>query len=592
MKQMLMLCCCLLTTAAINAQPGSLDYSFGDSGKVISGFQNKNIAESVLIQVDQKIILAGECSTGGIAVRYKTDGSIDSSFGINGIFITTEFQAGSKITAALQKDDKVVLAGALNGQLKLIRLLINGITDVSFGNNGIATINTGVGLEAGNVAIQNDGKIVVAADDFYSIYTARWLNNGQADSSYGANGLSKLVVWDSYYNNVRAIAVTPEDKIVIAGRSWDEYPAFITARILNNGILDTSFNKTGYVIDITDWSEFTIYPVGAYACIIQPDGKTIVAGTATLNYLMGIGFVLARYNIDGSRDKTFGYNGVLELNVNNGPSACNAIALQKDGKILAAGAQNTNFVLTRFTSSGFTDTTFGISNYTTLTDFGNDEAPHAISLMSNGKIVLAGSSYSLSENNIALARYNDDESRKQILITTIRRWLQHHNGIVWDNMSSVKNYAVQRSVNGVRWATVHSQQATVSNQSSIINSPLSTVNYYNDASPLPGTNYYRLQTTSVSGAVANSNVIAVTSDALNVSLAPNPAKNVLRIEGLPSSNKIKITVVDFSGNVVISQQLIANSSSYNLNIASLYAGNYVIKMDIKGEVVTKQFVKE
>jgi len=193
---------------------------------------------------------------------------------------------------------------------------------------------------------------------------------------------------------------------------------------------------------------------------------------------------------------------------------------------------------------------------------------------------------------LTLARYNNDLSKKQIIVTKIKKWLQHHNGIVWDNVTGVKSYTVQRSADGVRWATVYRLPITANSQSSIINSPLSTVNYYNDASPLPGTNYYRLQTTSMDGAVAYSNVIAISGQQSEISISPNPAKNVLRIEGLSSSNKTKITVVDLVGNVACSVQLKANSSSYNLNIATLKPGNYWLKLEVNGAVITKQFVKE
>jgi hypothetical protein len=165
-------------------------------------------------------------------------------------------------------------------------------------------------------------------------------------------------------------------------------------------------------------------------------------------------------------------------------------------------------------------------------------------------------------------------------------------------MPGAKSYVVQRSADGVKWATVYRSPITVNSQSPIVNSQLSTVNYYNDASPLPGTNYYRLQTTSMDGAMAYSNVIAINNEPSTISLSPNPAKNVLHIEGLSSSQNLptgrqaKITVVDLNGNVAWSVQLSANSSSYNLNIAALKPGNYWIKLEVNGEEVTKQFVKE
>ena len=142
-------------------------------------------------------------------------------------------------------------------------------------------------------------------------------------------------------------------------------------------------------------------------------------------------------------------------------------------------------------------------------------------------------------------------------------------GIEWDNMpGNVNSYAVQRSADGVNWTTVHRQQTIVNSQLSIVNSPLSTVNYYSDPSPLNGTNYYRLQTTSTGNVVANSNVIAVTSDNNTIKVSPNPAINSLHIEGLSSTQKTKLTVVDFGGNIKLQAEV--NGSDYNLNIPFLY----------------------
>jgi hypothetical protein len=207
-------------------------------------------------------------------------------------------------------------------------------------------------------------------------------------------------------------------------------------------------------------------------------------------------------------------------------------------------------------------------------------------LQPDGKIVAAGGSSDGITSYISLARYNNDQpNKKQIFITKLRRWLQHRNGFMWDNANGIKNYAVQRSGDGMNWATVNSQQSTVNRSTLTANN-----NYYNDPSPLNGTNYYRLQTTSVDGAVNYSNVIAVTADEDATKISPNPAKNNLQITGLSSSNKTKITVVDFSGNIKL--QAVANNTSYKLNIASLTTGNYLLKIEAGNNIVTKKFVKE
>src|ERR1700712_5008641 len=207
---------CLISVCLI-AQPGTLDSAFGNNGKVISTFQNYNTAESVLIEQDQKIIIAGRCNLGGIAVRYNTDGTIDSSFGNNGIFITAELQL--TVTGALDKDEKIILAGTYNNELRTIRLLHNGKIDSSYGKNGIASIVNTKSFTVKNIAIQNDNKITITADHYDNgIVAARWLSNGIPDSSFGTAAISEAVTSiEDGSTSVNTIAVTLDNKIVVAG---------------------------------------------------------------------------------------------------------------------------------------------------------------------------------------------------------------------------------------------------------------------------------------------------------------------------------------------------------------------------------------
>ena len=187
---------------------------------------------------------------------------------------------------------------------------------------------------------------------------------------------------------------------------------------------------------------------------------------------------------------------------------------------------------------------------------------------------------------IILARYNNDEiNKKQIIITKIKRWIQHHNGIEWDNMPGIQSYAVQKSMDGIHWTTVYRSQVTANTA------------HYSDPTPSStNTTYYRLQTTSTSNAFANSNVIAIRND-YDIKISPNPAQNILHVEGL--SANAKLTVVDFNGNVIVSRELSpvpsntgVVSNGYDLNVSSLHAGNYLLKIETNGEVVTRQFVKQ
>jgi uncharacterized delta-60 repeat protein len=569
-------------------------------------------------------------------------GILDNSFGNNGFVSGKKF--GELYTIIQQNDGKLLAAGGFTDlNASIIRLLNDGTLDSSFGNNGGTTTN--VGLGASKMLLTADGKILISdiyRDDNYKIqsYVAKFTTDGKLDSSFGINGISIIPMYNSSvsYNQM---ALTPDGSIIVGGGGVnDDFTQYsVTSKLSTNGIFDSSFGNNGYAFN----SAF--YYMKDLA--VQPDGKIVSAGQT-----FGYNFLFSRYNSDGSLDNSFGKDGneiftiggygspekiiiqpngklmiggvssemcALRLNANgsldetfgdsgkalidfkDSHSWAYDMVQQPDGKFILAGGASLEqtggkFALCRITNDGKLDSSFGVNGLQT-TAFSDNSNAYCAALQSDGKIVLGGF-YSRTNDDgdvrasYLIARYNNEFNKKQMLIAKIRRSLQHHNGIVWDNLPGIKSYTVQRSADGGRWTTVQSQQSTVNSQSSIGNAQLSTVNYYNDASPLPGTNYYRLQTTSVDGIVAYSNVIAINNEPLTISLAPNPIKNVLRIEGLSSSNKIKISVVDLGGNVACSVQLIANSSSYNLNIAALKPGNYWLKLEVNGEVITKQFVKE
>jgi uncharacterized delta-60 repeat protein len=592
------------------SQDGFLDPTFGDSGKVISATYNGGIYSS-LIQSDGKIIVGGtgtylngdKLLGGSLLARYNSDGNLDFSFADSGrgVYIladTTSF-IPTIYSIALQPDGKIVALGqpAQKGSLigfAVMRFNGDGTVDKSFGEDGITITKITASDIARAMTLLPDGKILVTGDlhnkinddnrSFITCYT----NDGHLDEGFGNMGIVTIVLDRAM--DINTIATTADNKIIIGGQYRIDFKN-ILMRFNNNGTPDISFGKNG-LAELSFDQSITSGTLKSIA--VTSDQKIIAGGWIGLNSGKQA-ITISRFTQDGFADSSFGTNAYTVTEYEDGNSYCNSVAIQTNGKIVAGGyfsnSQTGILTLVRYSQDGLIDTSFGSGGIQNTSFYGDDVGTSLI-IQKDGKIVLSGYSQIDSESKfvVVLARYNGDVSRRQILIAKIRRWLQHHNGIVWDNIPGVKSYAVQRSADGVRWTTIHTQQVTANSQSYIINSQQPTVNSYNDPSPSSGTNYYRLQTTSVSGAVVTSNIIAVANDALNVSLSPNPAKNTLLIAGLPANEKVKLTVADFSGNVKL--QALANASSYNLNIASLHAGNYVIKMDINSELVSKQFVKE
>jgi uncharacterized delta-60 repeat protein len=323
------------TASRLNAN-GTFDLSFkggdGIASTDISGFFDG--AEAVGIQPDGKIVVAGSAqnSTGGFdfaVVRYLTDGTLDTLFGGDGI-VTTDIRGNPDErghAVAIQPDGKIVVAGqtdnATDGNLDdgvLIRYNPNGTLDTSFGNGGVVITpgsvvnpNRFTWLRSNSIALQPDGKIVVAGQAaFFSVsrdgFVARYNANGTLDGTFGRvppNGTQggTITIDFNTSDTLNAVALQADGKVVVAGAadSGTSRPStdFVLARLTTNGQLDPSFDGDGKVFTNFENDNFD----AAEEVAIQPDGKIIAAGSTDVN---GGDFAVARYHTDGSRDASFG----------------------------------------------------------------------------------------------------------------------------------------------------------------------------------------------------------------------------------------------------------------------------------------------
>jgi uncharacterized delta-60 repeat protein len=389
---------------------GSIDPTFGTSGKTVTPIgSGSDTGTSMAIQQDGKIIVTGFAASGaskgfGIA-RYSANGSIDSTFGTAGKVITYIGSVGDEGNAVvLQSDGKIVVVGsAKNGgvwDVALARYDGGGNLDGSFGSNGKTVTSISGGHDYGNGAvIQTDGKILVGGQSSFDLFAARYDNNGNLDTSFGTSGIVITDMGGGTDDNGRAIALQLDGKILVAGGRYNPTLDFAVVRYNANGTLDTSFGTGGMVTT----------PIGngneiAMAIAIQPDGKILLAGYSDSAY-----FALARYTSFGTLDTTFGSTGKVTTSLGTGAHCANAIALQTDGKILIAGSYmngtNMDVVLVRYTSDGLLDTSFGNGGVVkTAVGTGNDYGT-AISLQSDGKILVAGYTNNGSDDDFLLIRY-------------------------------------------------------------------------------------------------------------------------------------------------------------------------------------------
>ena len=354
---------------------GRLDPSFGPGagGTVLTSLSADTgdyaYASDLILQPDAKLVAAGFVGPLGkfgqrfAVARYYTNGSLDASFGTGGV-VTTAFGDHTDDWAfgvALQPDGKLVVAGVSWGQSEataLARYNADGSLDPTFGNGGLVRSLHG-GL-ARAVVVQPDGKLVVAGRDRrqFRLLVGRYNADGSLNTSFGNN--NGITGFDQFME-ATSILRQPDGKLVAAayqfrwappdsvGPNDVGYPSasvLVLARLNANGAVDSAFGDDGTVT-----SRFEVPFADAMAVALAPDNKLVAAGRlydGTQSPPQHFG--LARYNVDGSPDLSFGPNGTVAAPAGE----AYALVALGNGDIVAAGVADPGssscFRLARYTN--------------------------------------------------------------------------------------------------------------------------------------------------------------------------------------------------------------------------------------------------
>lgn len=410
----------------LRAQPGFLDTTFHQDGIVTTGFGSADdFGHAVVIQPDGKILVAGSTmSTTGLdhdfaIARYLPDGSLDPTFG-NGGRVTTAVGSNEDVinAIALQPDGKIVVAGSyfngIGGDFSIARYNPDGSVDDNFGTLGFMYVDYWKFDEARAIALQPDGRIVIAgriSDGLIDRFAlVRLTALGALDTSFNTDGFMFFEFPGFNPQHARAIAIQPDGKIIIAGGVFSGLSGrFALARVTPSGLLDTGFGTAGLVT--------TSFMLSAEArgLVIQPDGKIIAAGYSYDTTIQTFDIALARYLTNGALDTSFSNDGKVMTDLNGYFDAAYSVALMPDGRIIAAGISDngfhTDFSVARYTTNGSPDTTFD-NDGTIQTDlpFHRNDAGNGMALQPDGRLVVAGYGDNGADNDFALVRYNTDGS--------------------------------------------------------------------------------------------------------------------------------------------------------------------------------------
>jgi uncharacterized delta-60 repeat protein len=283
-----------------------------------------------------------------------------------------------------------------------------GDLDPTFGIGGKLIDNITDWDTARAVAIQPDGKILVAGGGLpYPggyLVLARYDSNGSPDLTFGYQG-KVLTSIDDFFE-ITSITLEPDGKIIAVGCGCD-YGSnyFVVARYFPNGTPDTSFCTPGYGLVIDSMGE---EGNNAVSVIVQPDEKVVVAGSAQSHHGSPRFLFLVRYESNGSHDVSFGVGGKVTTTI-TGNDGASSVAIQPDGKIIAAGWSLNRFALVRYMPNGSLDPGFGL-NGKVITKFESSASANSVVLQPDGKIVAAGGNNDGSVFAFALARYQANGS--------------------------------------------------------------------------------------------------------------------------------------------------------------------------------------
>ncbi len=326
------------------------------------------------------------------------DGQLDISFNTNGKLMTNFGQYYASLNAVQQlPNGQILVAGSVanNNSFTSFDFLVarynsNGSIDPSFGTNGFTTIDFSSNYDAANaLAIQSDGKILVAgrstSNVYYDVAIARLNANGQLDNSFNGSG-KVLVDLQGESDEARTITLQKDGKIIIAGLSSTATAGNALALRLNtDGSLDNSFGTNGHVL-------FTFTGAAYFSsCLVMNDGSIALAGSTIV--LGNSRMAMAKINSNGTAASGFGTNGQAEFLETAGQSSCAALRYNPfNQNFYLAGMCATNAYMLSIKNDGSINPSFATNGRANF-DLGGSEIFNSFCIDQNGDFLLCGNNY-------------------------------------------------------------------------------------------------------------------------------------------------------------------------------------------------------
>lgn len=379
----------LFTPTKAEAAASQFDQTFGSGGKVFySTVSGSNGNGDIEIQPDDgKAVVVG--MNGFEVARFNVNGTPDNTFDGDGLAQVPSLSQSNAL--AIQTDGKIVVAGRSGEDMALARFNSNGSLDTTFDGDGIVVLVLPDPQEIFDIAIQPDGKIIVGGNTgtfamVQDFMVVRFNANGTPDASFGPTGIGVIQASFNAIDDLKSVALQTDGKIVAGGSTGGtDSGDFALLRITPTGSLDTTFDTDGKLTTSMRLQDLLS------KVLIQPDGKIIATGNTSELIQGNSDVAVIRYNPNGSLDTSFDVDGIATTN-DSASDEATAAALQPDGKIIVTERRNFfTAALIRFNSNGSLDTSFhgdGICIFP-ASNFPSP-FPRAVAIQSDGKIIISG----------------------------------------------------------------------------------------------------------------------------------------------------------------------------------------------------------
>jgi uncharacterized delta-60 repeat protein len=383
--------------ALLNGTVG-LDPHFGVDGVALADFGGSDSGMAIAMQSDGKVLMAGRAWNGseydfGVA-RFNTDGTLDSSFGVGGLART---DLGSifdtPYAMAVQTNGRIVVVGQTEGEgydFGMVRFNTDGSLDSGFGVGGKVVVDFAGSYDlAYGVAVHASGKITIAgtatdSDYHFRFGLAQFNADGSLDSTFGDDG-KVMTAFGNMDTEAYTVMSVGSGKFLVAGYAYDFDTGgadLALARYNSDGSLDTSFDGDGMVV-----TDVGTYDESVHGLALTSDGSIIAAGTAGGDYLV------VKYSASGQLDMDFGTDGKVFVDYVGGYDVGHAVAMSGE-QIMVAGAADMlgdmDFGLVRLNADGSADDTFCNDGLLAL-DLGSwDDEAMGMVVEGNGNLMIGG----------------------------------------------------------------------------------------------------------------------------------------------------------------------------------------------------------